>query len=425
VLTAEYVMTTASYILLVVIALKVVFFVTLSMRHERDHTRMPALSDSPPLLSILIPCYNEEAGLETSVRSLIRQQYPDFDIIIIDDGSTDGTADIGRRLANQHNGQVTFIGKTNGGKASALNTGLTLARGSIVVCMDADSALAPDALTQLARPFTDPQVDAVGGNVKVINRRRLIGHMQALEYITGLTLQRKSFAQLGAMQVISGAIGAFRRDSLLAVGGYSEDTIVEDMDVTITMARHGYGVVYNPSAIAYTEAPEIWANFAKQRYRWTFGGLQVIRKHANLLLRRKSSISLIGLPYFAIFPWIDLAVSMLFFFALARFAINHNFALLGFYAAMSSLQILLSLFALKMDGESKRLAVFAGIESLFYSHIINAITLCAGVSFLLGRSTGWNKLPRHNRISAIQTGGIMLSPSARRRGRHLHPAPVG
>ena len=158
----------------------------------------------------------------------------------------------------------------------------------------------------------DSSVVAVGGNVKVINRRNLLGLAQSVEYISGLNLQRRAFARAGAMQVISGAIGAFRRSALLEIGGFPDDTIVEDMDVTISLAATGGRTVFEARAIAFTEAPETLGAFLRQRYRWTFGGYQVLRKHKGLMRTGRGRIGWLGLPYFLVFPWIDVMVSVIF-----------------------------------------------------------------------------------------------------------------
>ena len=387
-----------SWALLFVLALKVIFFVTFSTKHYKRASVVgrKRLGKYKPLVSIIVPCYNEELVLNNCVRSLLKQDYPNFEIIVVNDGSSDATKIIGRKLAKEYPKKLRFYSKQNGGKASTLNYGIKRASGEIVVCMDADSMFLNDTVKNLVLSFYDPKVVAVGGSVKVANRRKFINKHQAAEYITGLNLQRRTFAYLGCMQVISGAIGAFRKGELLKAGGYSNDTVVEDMDVTISMVKSGRLVEFNGNAIAYTEAPESIKDFIKQRYRWTFGGFQVLKKHKNIIFNRKfNSLGLVGIPYFLIFPWFDVLVSILFVVSIFRVLYGGGLIdLLAFYVAMSVIQGTLLVYSLLMDKEDKKLALLAGVDSLWYNHLICLVTVRAGINFARGRSTSWNKVVR-------------------------------
>jgi poly-beta-1,6 N-acetyl-D-glucosamine synthase len=363
----------------------------------RNHARRR--KGYPPLVSIIIPAYNEELTLENCVNSLLRQTYHCCEVLIVDDGSTDSTLQVARRLADTHRNIWVYSMEKNGGKAAALNHGIARAHGSIIVNIDADSHFMVDTVEQLVLSFEDPTVIAVGGNVRVANRTQAFNKQQALEYITGLTLQRRAFAHLGCMQVISGAIGAFRRSKLLETGGYSRDTIVEDMDITIEFARRGFKIVYNPHAIAYTEAPESIRDFLKQRYRWTYGGFQVAAKHSDLLFRRNFNwLGTIGLPYFVIFPWIDVLVSCILVASLVRAAIEQDpLGLIVFFVLMCLLQTVLVFYALTVDKEDKRLMLFAMVDNFFYTHLISYTTIRAGINYLLRKKTTWNKLQRRGK----------------------------
>lgn len=396
-LNIQIIITALSWALLLLLCVKVFVFVSLSIRHYRKSKKSRRrIGKYRPLVSVIVPAYNEELTLENCIKSLLAQTYNNIEIVIVDDGSKDGTSVVGRRLQRSNSDRIRFFGKRNGGKASALNYGIFRARGEIVVSMDADSMFTKDSLRQLVLSFCDPRLVAVGGNVKVANRDCFMGKFQAIEYIAGLNIQRRSFATLNCMQVISGAIGAFRRQELIEVGGYSSDTIVEDMDITVTLARLGHRVDYNGKAVAYTEAPESVSDFLKQRYRWTYGGFQVTRKHLDLMLNpRHGNIGMVGMPYFAIFPWIDVLISFLFFFALARAVVaGQSLGLLAFYITMSFIQGLLLYYALSIDKEKKRLALLSGLDCLWYNHLISFVTIKAGVNYLRGKNSGWNKLKR-------------------------------
>jgi poly-beta-1,6 N-acetyl-D-glucosamine synthase len=422
-----------SLFLLAAVLLKVLTLVILSYRHHRAQQTVPeAVMRGQPFLSVLVPCYDEEVTVDHCVQSLLRQTYPNFEIILIDDGSCDCTPQVIRELARRYD-RVRAYRKANGGKGSALNYGIARARGGIIVCTDADSMLLPDALTQLVMSLQQPGVSAVGGNVRVANRKRSIGRYQAIEYITGLTVQRRAFAQLGCMQVISGALGAFRKTDLLEIGGYSTETIVEDMDITIELAKRGKKIVYNPMAIAYTEAPESVRDFLKQRSRWAYGGFQVIAKHREIIFRRRrGKIGTVGMPYFLIFPWIDVLVSLLLAFSLVRAVLSDDVAsLLAFLLVMGAIQAMVILYAVILDHEDKRLVFMAVIDGLFFGQLVSYSVLKAGATYLLGGDVGWNKLRRHGRnIPAVTRYQLATGPvvpialpwSAR---RHVWTRPEG
>lgn len=291
---------------------------------------------------------------------------------------------------------VSFYRKENGGKAMALNYGIEKSNSDIVICIDADSILKEDALWHLTLPFANLKVGAVGGNVKVVNRDKLLNLHQAVEYIVGLNIQRRAFSHIGCMQVISGAIGAFRRSVLTEIGGYSDDTLVEDMDITIAVSKAGYEVIFAPQAIAYTEAPESIKDFMKQRYRWTLGGFKVLKKYHNMMFNREyGRMGTIGLPYFMIFPWIDVGISLLFILSIFAVTITGNYILLLlFLTIMLLIQSIIVVYALRIDNERWYLVFLVVIENFWYSHLLNYVTLKAGIDHFRNKTTSWNKVAR-------------------------------
>ena len=390
----------ASIALLVLLAVKVSFFVYFSIAHLKGgHDYNERFSESKicytPTVSVIVPAYNEELVLENCVNSLLKLDYPFFKIIIVDDGSSDQTPTIGRNLAKQHP-LVSFYRKKNGGKAMALNYGVAKSNSDIVVCIDADSILKEDALWHLTLPFAELKVGAVGGNVKVVNREKLLNLHQAVEYIVGLNIQRRAFSHIGCMQVISGAIGAFRRDVLMQIGGYSHDTLVEDMDITIAVSKAGFDVIFAPQAIAYTEAPESIRDFIKQRYRWTLGGFKVLKKYREMIFNSEyGRMGTIGLPYFMIFPWIDVAISIMLILTVLAVTVTGNYLLLLiFLSIMLSIQAIIVVYALRIDKERWYLVFLVVLENIWYSHMLNYITLKAGMDHLTNKATSWNKVTR-------------------------------
>ncbi|MCL4547802.1 MAG: glycosyltransferase, partial [Bacteroidetes bacterium] len=242
-----------------------------------------------PFISIIVPVFNEGKILNSSIDSLLDIDYPNYEIIIVNDGSTDDTAAVGGALVGYKKGRsgmvkVSLINKPNGGKAKALNAGIQYSEAQFVLCMDGDSQLTPNTLRMAVRHFVDPNVGAVAGNVKVQNRKRVLTDLQALEYLEGLNMARSAqgFAQM--VNIIPGPIGLFRRTALRDSGFYSSDTFAEDADVTLKILANGWKIVYEPNAIAYTEAPVTIQQLLKQRYRWTRGILQAIRKHKKYLI---------------------------------------------------------------------------------------------------------------------------------------------
>ena len=272
--------------------------------------------ETGPLVSVLIPCFNEEKVIVSSVRRILASDWTRLEVLVLDDGSADRTADVVRR-AFADEPKVRLMSFENGGKARALNRGLVEAHGEIVVALDADTLFPPETIGRLARWFVDPAVGAVAGNALVGNRRNLITRWQALEYVTAQNLERRALAALGAVTVVPGAVGAWRHSALGALGGYPADTLAEDQDLTLAAQRAGWRIEFDPSARAYTEAPETVSGLLKQRFRWSFGTLQCLWKHRAALFDLKHPVlGFVALPQIwlfqilltAIAPLVDLAI---------------------------------------------------------------------------------------------------------------------
>ncbi len=248
----------------------------------RRRTQWPAIDPELAFVSVLIPAFNEARVIEESVRRVMASDQVRLEVIVIDDGSTDGTGDIVER-AFASDPRVRLVRLENGGKARALNHGLALAGGDVIVSLDADTQFEPMTIARLGRWFADPRLGAVAGNAKVGNRFNLVTRFQALEYVTAQNLERRALARLDAITVVPGAVGAWRAETLRQVGGYPGDTLAEDQDLTIAIQRAGWRVRYDQTAVAWTEAPETLAALAKQRFRWAFGTLQCLWKHRGIM----------------------------------------------------------------------------------------------------------------------------------------------
>jgi cellulose synthase/poly-beta-1,6-N-acetylglucosamine synthase-like glycosyltransferase/peptidoglycan/xylan/chitin deacetylase (PgdA/CDA1 family)/spore germination protein YaaH len=263
-----------------------------------DHA---VLSDPPPSVAVLIPAYNEETVIVQTVTSILASDMKDLRVVVVDDGSTDGTAE----LLVKHFGKdprVQIVQQVNRGKAAALNNAMSHCNTEIVVTIDADTEIEPDAIRKLVRHFSDAKIGAMAGNVKVGNRSRWLTRWQALEYITSQNMEKRAFDLLNCITVVPGALGAWRTKAIEAAGGITADTVAEDADLTIAIRRLGWRTSYDEEAIAWTEAPETPGQLVRQRFRWTFGTLQSFWKHSDTLLRPKyGTLGWIALPNIFLF----------------------------------------------------------------------------------------------------------------------------
>ena len=263
-------------------------------KESRPYTMMP--KDAVPPVSIIVPAFNEEKNAVQTVQSLLQQDYPQLEIIFVDDGSTDNTYLVVKKAFVDEK-RVKVLTRQNGGKSSALNFGIEASCYDILVCIDADTQLKKDAVYQLVQPFRDPLVGAVAGNVKVGNERNMLTRWQSIEYITSQNFDRRAFGYLNCITVVPGAIGAFRKKAIKVAGMFTSDTLAEDCDLTMRLHKMNYRIANCTSAIAYTEAPETVNMFMKQRYRWSFGVLQSAWKHRDAFLNpRYKSFGMIALP---------------------------------------------------------------------------------------------------------------------------------
>ena len=264
---------------------------------DRFHRRKTTFDPSyRPAVAVLIPAYNEEKVIERTVRSVLDSDYMNLRVIVIDDGSTDATLEV-TRVAFQKEiaaGRVTVLTKPNSGKADALNFGLEQVTEELFVGIDADTLIAPDAISKLVPHFSNPKVAAMAGNAKVGNRVNLWTRWQALEYITSQNFERRALNTLNAVSVVPGAIGAWRTAPVRAAGGYQHDTVAEDADLTMALLQAGYWVNYEDRALAYTEAPTKANGLMRQRFRWSFGIMQSVWKH-RAAMKQKGALGWVAI----------------------------------------------------------------------------------------------------------------------------------
>jgi len=294
------------------------------------------------------------------------------------------------------------LSQRNGGKASALNHGIGEAQGAFVLCVDGDSNLAPQSLREGMRHFGDPNVVAVAGNVKVVNRRNLLTWLQALEYVEGLNLVRSAQAFFRAVNIIPGPLGIFRRDALLAAGGYSGATFAEDCDLTLTLLEQGWKIKYEPRAIAFTEAPEELFPLLKQRYRWTRGILQALRKHRQILFTRGHGFGTritIAYMMFEAVLWPAMNVFANAFLLLIAVQYGTTRLLALWWLQLTLLDAIGALFAVAAEKEDLRLVPYSVIYRMSYILLIDICKVLATFEELAGVRMGWGKLERLGRLS--------------------------
>ncbi len=368
----------------------------LSQRKEPDETEY-----FPPV-SILVPAFNEAMSIEPSVRALLRMDYPEYEIIVLDDGSTDDTYARAAAFEGQWGGAtVRVIRKSNSGKAATLNYGIQIARYQFVLCMDGDSKLSEDTLRVCTPHFRSPEVAAVAGNVKVINRKGLWARVQALEYIEGLNMARRAQGFMRAVNIIPGPIGMFRREVMLQVGGYEYDTYAEDADFTLKLLAAGWRIVYEDRAIAWTEAPEALQALIKQRYRWTRGILQALRKRKRVFLHPQNAMTWLSVMMMAFegLVWPALNIFGTLFFLVTAISFGAGSYLLAWWILLTLLDVAAALHTVVMEGEDLGLVPMAIFYRLVFVLMIDITKLFATIEEFMNVQMTWGKLERLGRIT--------------------------
>ena len=370
-----------------------------------------------PRVAVLIPAYNEEKVIERTVQGALDSDYPNLRVIVIDDGSKDRTLEIARWAfaAEEAAGRVLILTKPNGGKAEALNFGLEhIGDAEVFVGIDADTIVAPDAITRLVPHFLNPKVAAVAGNAKVGNRVNLWTRWQALEYITSQNFERRALNTMGAVSVVPGAIGAWRTTAVREAGGYHVDTVAEDADLTMALLRNGYRVEYEDRALAFTEAPTSANALMRQRFRWSFGILQAIFKHKGVFAR-KGALGFVALPNILIFqillplvsPFIDLmfAVGVIWYFVQKHFHPDTTDPgsfqrLLIFFVAFLVIDFIASAIAFALERrrpearEDAWLLSQVWLQRFAYRQVFSLVLFRTLKRAIQGRPFAWDKLDR-------------------------------
>jgi cellulose synthase/poly-beta-1,6-N-acetylglucosamine synthase-like glycosyltransferase/spore germination protein YaaH/peptidoglycan/xylan/chitin deacetylase (PgdA/CDA1 family) len=384
---------------------------------EKIFGRPAEVATYKPKVVVLIPAYNEEKVIERTVRAALNSNYRNLRVILIDDGSKDRTLEVARQAfaAEAAAGRVLILGKENSGKAEALNYGIEhIGDAEVFVGIDADTIIAPDAISRLVPHFLNPKVGAIAGNAKVGNRVNLWTRWQALEYITSQNFERRALDVLGAVSVVPGAIGAWRVSAVREAGGFHTDTVAEDADLTMALLRRGYRVEYEDMALAYTEAPTNANGLMRQRFRWSFGILQAVYKHRSVVAR-KGVLGWIALPNIVIFqillPLVSPLIDIMFFVGTIWYFVQKRFhpdstdpasfhKLVAFFFAFLVIDFFASAIAFALerhrpdDKEDGWLLSQVWLQRFAYRQLFSIVLFKTLKRALEGRKFAWDKLER-------------------------------
>jgi peptidoglycan-N-acetylglucosamine deacetylase len=346
-----------------------------------------------PAVSALVPAYNEAAVIGRTLAALLASNYPHLEVLVIDDGSTDGTAEVAEQFATDPRLRVLRL--PNGGKGRALNAGIAASRGEIVIAIDADTLFEPETVRRLVAPFADAGVGAVAGNIKVGNRRSLLTQWQSIEYIVGINLDKRFFDYINCITVVPGAVGAWRKEALERVGGFSTATLAEDADLTFSVQRAGYRVLYEGRAVAWTEAPSTLRCLAKQRLRWTFGTFQCLWKHRAAFLRRSGgTLGLVAMPYLLLYHALLLAGPLVDLSALGWMLAGRWEMLAQLTAPFLLAELFFAGVAFSFDRESKWPLLLVPLQRVVYRQLLYLTALQSLLCVLRGTHLRWPKARR-------------------------------
>ncbi len=419
---------------------------------ERSERRWRVLqSDIAPTISVLAPAHNEGATIAASVRAMLGLSYPNLELVVVNDGSTDETLavliatfalvavhpafqqavetkPVLALYRSRSHPNLVVLDKENGGKADALNAGLNVASGALVCAVDADTIIEPEAMQRMVRPFLSRHdVVAAGGTIRIVNGsevsngrvttvgvpRNVLAGFQVIEYLRAFLFGRLGWNRLGGNLIISGAFGLFDRQAAAEAGGYAHDTVGEDMELVVRLRRRSYEagdpktISFIPDPVAWTEVPESLRTLGRQRDRWHRGLCDVLRRHKRVFLNPKyGAMGTFVYPYFVIVELLAPVVEALGILGLVAGvvlgAVDVSFAILFFLVAYG-LGIVLATFTLLLEelsfhrydrlGDRALLLVWALLESLGYRQL-TVVWRLRGIWKFLRKRTDWGAMQR-------------------------------
>jgi cellulose synthase/poly-beta-1,6-N-acetylglucosamine synthase-like glycosyltransferase/peptidoglycan/xylan/chitin deacetylase (PgdA/CDA1 family)/spore germination protein YaaH len=390
--------------------MRLVFVGLLALGQWWQSRRLVYPADYAPPVSVIVPAYNEEKVISQTIHALLLSNYPNFEVIVVDDGSSDATYQRVIEAFGQ-DPRVRAFTKNNGGKARALNYGLQQTQAEIIIALDADTIFRADAISKLVRHFSDPRVGAVAGNAKVGNRINLLTNWQALEYISSQNLDRRAFDLLNCITVVPGAVGAWRHKLISQANGFTAETLAEDADLTLAILRLGYEINYEDEAVALTEAPDTVRGFLNQRFRWMYGTLQAAWKHRDIIFRpRYGALGLLAIPnvfvFQIFFPLISPVMDLLMLWSLAatgwqRYQHPTDYStdalkrVLFYYGLFLLVDFLAAFVAFLLERkEDWGLLAWLFFQRFFYRQLMYYVAIKSMVTAIRGTIVGWGKVER-------------------------------
>ncbi len=403
----EYATIVALVIFLFVLLIRYFGILSLAYLYLNEYT-FKSSKNYFPFVSIIVPVFNEARVIRDSINSLLKLNYSNYEIVIVNDGSTDSTKEVAETLVGYQKGKlsdikVSLINQPNGGKSRALNTGIKHSQAEIILCMDGDSQLAPESVRLAVRHFEDPGIGAVAGNVKVLNRNKFLTDLQALEYIEGLNMARSAQSYIRLVNIIPGPIGIFRKKAIVDSGYYSNDTFAEDADLTLKILANGWKIYYEPASISYTEAPASLQQLLKQRYRWTRGIIQSIRKHKRLMINPTINFGdtfILWTMFYEALIWPAMNIAANLFFIIAAVAFGFSYLIFFWWAGLALLDLITALYCIAVEKEEFRLVAYAIIYRMFFILVIDICKAMSTIEEFLGIKMTWGKLDRVGTVKA-------------------------
>lgn len=347
------------------------------------------------MVTFLIPCFNEEKVIQQALQSIEKVHYKNIEIIVIDDGSTDQTFAVASSVAMTKTTRI--LQQSNQGKAQALNHGLKHAKGQYVFCMDADTLVQPQTLDiALLILHADPRLAAIAGNVKVGNDDQMLTLLQRLEYLMGLNFPKLAQSFFGAVQIIPGPAGLFRKEILLKVGGYRSHTFAEDYDLTLRLLMHDYHVRFCPEMIVITEAPDEIRSLVSQRYRWFRGVFQALRQFLPHLITRQLPRRARRILYYTFFEnyFIPLGNLLLILISLFQAWNQDHIFIASLFSGFSLIDLLLIAYCVFEEKDAIRLLGLSFIYRSTYGLSMEILRFLCWVDEFFNVPMSWGSLNR-------------------------------
>jgi peptidoglycan-N-acetylglucosamine deacetylase len=373
------------------------------LKAKKESSSLKSNTHQPPV-SIIVPAFNEAITIQKTIDNLLKQSYPHFNIIFVDDGSSDNTFGI----VNHHyknNNKVKVFTKSNGGKATALNFGIEKSENEFVVCIDADTILMPNAIAEMMRYFNANNVAAVAGNVKVGNVKNVLTNWQSIEYTIAQNIDRRAFDLINGITIVPGAIGAFRKSAIHKAGGFTTDTLAEDCDLTIRMNQNGAIIRHCNAAIAMTEAPETIKGLLKQRLRWNYGVMQSFWKNRKACFNPKyKGLGLLGLPNILLFqiilPLLSPIADIFFIFSLLwqNTQLHQRSHISVGYLYLLLIDIAFASIAFYFEKESFKKLIYIIPQRILYKPLMYIVIIKSVIRAIKGESQHWGSIHRTGNV---------------------------